>query len=536
MTAARKAVTDGSFHPDRAEFARLAAHYPVVPVTRRVLADGETPIGVYRKLAGGPGTFLLESAEHGRSWSRYSFVGVRSRATLTERDGEALWLDDPPPGVPLSGNPLDVLHACAKELRAPRLPGMPPLMGGLVGYLGYDFVRRIERLPSQAVEDLHLPELGMMLATELAVLDHDDGSCLLVSNAFPGGSASIDDAYDEAVARLREMTAALAQPTPASVATTATPDELPELAFHSRTPGGAYQRAVKEALEAIRAGDIFQVTVSQRFEVVTDADPLDVYRLLRTSNPSPYMYLLRLAGTGAEQTGAGSATLDVVGSSPESLVTVTGPNDGSAARAIARLHPIAGTRPRGGTDAKDAELAAELVGSEKERAEHLMLVDLGRNDLGRVCEPGSVRVVEFGAVERFSHVMHIVSTVVGEVRAGLDAIDVLTACYPAGTLSGAPKVRSMELIDELEPCRRGIYAGGIGYLDFGGDLDLAIAIRTATMRGGLAYVQAGAGIVADSDPDFEEAETRHKARAVLRALALAETLRPAADVPASRVP
>jgi anthranilate synthase component 1 len=525
-------VTDGSFYPDRAEFARLAAHYPVVPVTRRVLADGETPIGVYRKLAGGPGTFLLESAEHGRSWSRYSFVGVRSRATLTERDGEAVWLDDPPPGVPLRGDPLEVLHACAKSLRAPRLPGMPPLMGGLVGYLGYDFVRRIERLPSLAVEDLHLPELGMMLATELAVLDHDNGSCLLVSNAFPAAAASVDEAYDDAVARLREMTAALAEPTPASVAVIATPQETPELGFHSRTPAGEYQRAVESALEAIRAGDIFQVTVSQRFEVATDADPLDVYRLLRTSNPSPYMYLLRLAGTGAQSTGAGAATLDIVGSSPESLVTVTGTDSGL----VARLHPIAGTRPRGGTEAKDAELAAELVGSEKERAEHIMLVDLGRNDLGRVCEPGTVRVVEFGAVERFSHVMHIVSTVVGEVRADLDAVDVLTACYPAGTLTGAPKVRAMELIDELEPARRGIYGGGVGYLDFGGDLDLAIAIRTAVMREGMAYAQAGAGIVADSEPDFEEAETRHKARAVLRALALAETLRPAADVPVSPLP
>jgi anthranilate synthase component 1 len=532
-------VTDGAFYPDRAEFTRLAARYPVVPVTRRLLADGETPIGVYRKLAGGPGTFLLESAEHGRSWSRYSFVGVRSRATLTERGGEAIWLDEPPPGVPLRGNPLEVLHACAKGLRAPRLRGMPPLMGGLVGYLGYDFVRRIERLPSEAVDDLHLPELGMMLATELAVLDHDDGSCLLVSNAFPGAAASVDDAYDEAVGRLRDMTAALAQPTPASVALTAAPDDMPELAFHSRTPAGEYQRAVDTALEAIRAGDIFQVTVAQRFEVVTDADPLDVYRLLRTSNPSPYMYLLRLAGTGAESTGAGAATLDIVGSSPESLVTVTSTPDASAAngsRLVARLHPIAGTRPRGATEAKDAELAAELVGSEKERAEHLMLVDLGRNDLGRVCEPGTVRVVEFGAIERFSHVMHIVSTVVGDVREGLDAVDVLTASYPAGTLTGAPKVRAMELIDELEPARRGIYGGGVGYLDFGGDLDLAIAIRTAMMRGGIAYAQAGAGIVADSEPDFEEAETRHKARAVLRAIALAETLRPAADVPVSRAP
>jgi anthranilate synthase component 1 len=522
-------VTSGAFYPDLAEFTELAASYPVVPVTRRVLADGETPIGVYRKLAGGPGTFLLESAENGRSWSRYSFVGVRSAATLTERDGEAVWLDTPPPGVLLDGDPLDVLRSCARVLRAPRLRGMPPLMGGLVGYLGYDFVRRIEKLPSLAVDDTHLPELGLLLATELAVLDHSDGSCLLVSNAFPAAAESVEQAYAAAVERLEEMTAALAKPAAPSVAVTADPASL-EVEFRSRTQLPDYLHAVDQALEAIRAGDIFQVQVGQRFEVTTDADPLDVYRMLRTSNPSPYMYLLRLAGTGAERTGVGAATLDVVGSSPESLVTVTGAL-ASGAGMIARLHPIAGTRPRGATDEKDAALAAELVSDEKERAEHVMLVDLGRNDLGRVCEPGTVRVVEFGAVERFSHVMHIVSTVVGTVRAGLDAVDVLAACYPAGTLTGAPKVRAMELIDELEPVRRGIYGGGVGYLDFGGDLDFAIAIRTAVMREGKAYVQAAAGIVADSLPDFEEAETRHKARAVLRALALADTLRPAARMP-----
>ncbi len=523
-------MSDGSFFPDAAEFARLAADYPVVPVTRRVLADGETPVGVYRKLAGGPGTFLLESAENGRSWSRYSFIGVRSQATLTERGGEAVWLDDPPPGVPLTGDPLEVLRACAKALRAPRLSGMPPLMGGLVGYLAYDFVRRIERLPTIAKDDLQLPELGLLLATDLAVLDHSDGSCLLVSNVFPAAAVSVEQAYADATGRLEAMTAALAQPAAPSVAViggldASGPGAGVEVEFRSRTSNADYLQSVETALEAIRAGDIFQVQVGQRFEVTTDADPLDVYRMLRTSNPSPYMYLLRLAGSGAEHTGAGAATLDVVGSSPESLVTVTSELSGVSAR----LHPIAGTRPRGATEEKDAALAAELMNDQKERAEHVMLVDLGRNDLGRVCQSGTVRVVQFGAIERFSHVMHIVSTVVGAVREGLDAVDVLAACYPAGTLSGAPKVRAMELIDELEPVRRGIYGGGVGYLDFSGDLDFAIAIRTAVMREGKAYVQAAAGIVADSQPDFEEAETRHKARAVLRALALAETLRPATD-------
>jgi anthranilate synthase component 1 len=256
--------------------------------------------------------------------------------------------------------------------------------------------------------------------------------------------------------------------------------------------------------------------------VTTAADPLDIYRMLRTTNPSPYMYLLRLSGS--------QGPLDIVGSSPEALVTVTGDGGdpggaGAPPTLTARLHPNAGTRPRGATPEQDAALAAELVGDEKERAEHIMLVDLGRNDLGRVCRPGTVRVVEFGAVERYSHVMHIVSSVVGQVEAGCTAVDVLTACFPAGTLTGAPKVRAMEIIDELEPVRRGVYGGGVGYLDFGGDLNMAIAIRTAVVRGGTAYVQAAAGIVADSRPEAEEAETRHKATAVLRAIAMAETLR-----------
>jgi anthranilate synthase component 1 len=476
-------------------------------VTRRVLADGETPVGVYRKLAGGPGTFLLESAEHGRVWSRYSFVGVRSAATLSERDGRAFWSVPPPLGLPEDGDPLEVLRACAHGLRAPRLEGMPPLMGGLVGYVAYDFVRRLERLPEHAVADVDVPELTMLLATDLAVLDHEDGSCLLVSNALDGD-------YDAAVARLDAMTAALAQPAAPTVATTS---REPQFSFTSRTPAGEYQPKVHAALEAVRSGDIFQAQIGQRFEVRTVADALDIYRMLRATNPSPYMYLLRLDGP--------TGPLDVVGSSPESLVTVAKDENDPDGGAMARLHPIAGTRPRGATPEQDADLAAELVGDAKERAEHIMLVDLGRNDLGRVCRPGTVRVVEFGAVERYSHVMHIVSTVVGRVDADRTAVDVLAACFPAGTLTGAPKVRAMEIIDELEPVRRGVYGGGVGYLDFGGDLDMAIAIRTAVVTGGTAYVQASAGIVADSDPAMEEAETRHKATAVLRAIAMAENLR-----------
>ncbi len=504
-------MTTGEAIPDRAGFARLARGSRLVPVTRRLLADGETPVGVYRKLAGGrPGTFLLESAEHGRSWSRWSFVGVRSSATLSERDGRAVWTGPPPPGAPTDGDPLAVLAGTWRALLGPapaaELPGLPPLTGGLVGYLGYDVVRRIERLPAYATDDLGLPELTMLVATDVAVVDHYEASVLLVANALVSPDApadAVDAAYDDAVARLDAMTRDLATPAPPSVAVTR---PVPPAEHVSRTPAGQYQPAVKAALDAVRAGEVFQVQIGQRFETRTDADALDVYRVLRTLNPSPYMYLLRLDG------------FDIVGSSPEALVTVT------CGRAV--LHPIAGTRKRGDTPERDAELAAELVSDVKERAEHVMLVDLARNDLGRVCAPGTVRVVEFGALERYSHVWHIVSTVTGEVAPGRDALDVLTACFPAGTLTGAPKVRAMEIIDELEPVRRGVYGGAVGYLDAAGDLDMAIAIRTAVVRDGTAYVQASAGIVADSSPAAEELETRNKARAVLQALATAATLTP----------
>ncbi|HZB50067.1 MAG TPA: anthranilate synthase component I [Mycobacteriales bacterium] len=510
-------MTTGEPAPDRDTFRAQARQARLVPVVRRLLADGETPVGVYRKLAGGrPGTFLLESAEHGRSWSRWSFVGVRSVATLSERAGRAVWTGTPPPGAPTEGDPLDVLARTWRALLGP--PGapdgdLPPLTGGLVGYLGYDVARRLERLPGHPVDDLGLPELTMLVATDLAVVDHHLAGIVLIANALVPADAdevAVDAAYDDAVARLDAMTRDLATPAAPSIATLR---PVPPVAFVSRTPEGEYQPAVKAALDGVHAGEVFQVQIGQRFETPTSADALDVYRVLRTVNPSPYMYLLRLDG------------FDIAGCSPEALVTVTG------GRAV--LHPIAGTRKRGATPERDAELAAELVSDVKERAEHVMLVDLARNDLGRVCAPGTVRVVEFGALERYSHVWHIVSTVTGEVARGKDALDVLTACFPAGTLTGAPKVRAMELIDELEPVRRGVYGGAVGYLDATGGLDMAIAIRTAVLRDGVAYVQASAGIVADSDPVAEEKETRNKARVVLHALATAETLAPPLAPPAA---
>jgi anthranilate synthase component 1 len=494
----------------RADLGTLAATHRLVPVTRTLFADAETPVGVYRKLAAGrPGTFLLESAEPGASFSRWSFVGVDAVASLSVRDGVAAWDGTVPAGVPREGNPLEVLGAAWRALKGPRLPGLPPLTGGFVGYLGYDVVRWIERLPDKAVDELGLPELTMLLVTDLAAVDHHECTVVLIANALlqPGMSeADLDAAWGDAQRRLDAMQAALATPAPPTVATVSAADPARAI---SRTPPGEYRPAVEQALEAVRAGEVFQIQVGQRFSVTTAAEPLDVYRVLRTLNPSPYMYFLR------------TADVDIVGCSPEALVTV---HDGRAV-----LHPIAGTRRRGETAERDAALAAELVGDPKEQAEHVMLVDLARNDLGRISRPGSVQVVEFGAVERYSHVWHIVSTVESNVAEGKDAFDVLTATFPAGTLTGAPKVRAMELIDELEPVRRGVYGGAVGYLDAAGDLDMAIAIRTAVMRDGVAHVQASAGIVADSIPANEEQETRNKARAVLQAIATAETLRPVAD-------
>ncbi|MGW7273312.1 anthranilate synthase component I [Streptomyces sp. NPDC054864] len=492
---------------DLETFRKLASDRRVIPVSRRLLADGDTPVGLYRKLAAErPGTFLLESAENGRSWSRYSFVGVRSAATLTTRDGAAHWLGTPPVGVPTSGDPLDALRATVEALHTPRdlASGMPPFTGGMVGYLGYDIVRRLEKIGPGERDDLKLPELTMLLTSDLAVLDHWDGSVLLIANAINHNDlqTGVDEAYADAVARLDAMEAdlsrAVSQP-PAALP----PSELPE--YTALWGGEQYQEAVEDIKERIRAGEAFQVVPSQRFETPCDASALDVYRVLRATNPSPYMYLFRFDG------------FDVVGSSPEALVKV---EDGRA-----MVHPIAGTRPRGATPQEDQGLADELLADPKERAEHLMLVDLGRNDLGRVCEPGSVEVVDFMSIERYSHVMHIVSTVTGQVAEGRSAFDVLTACFPAGTLSGAPKPRAMQIIDELEPSRRGLYGGCVGYLDFAGDSDTAIAIRTALLREGTAYVQAGAGVVADSDPVAEDTECRNKAAAVLRAIHTANRLR-----------
>jgi len=488
------------------EFRSFARDHNVIPVFRKVLADGETPLGIYKKLAkNNPGTFLLESAAHGGVWSRYSFIGVRSQTTLTERDGKAAWLGTPPVGVPVDMDPLQALRLSVAHLKTPVIDGLPPLTGGLVGYMGYDAVRRLEKLPTLAIDDLNLPEIAFMLTSDLAVMDHSDGTLTLIANAinWDGSDERVDEAFLEAQIRLDRMQQDLLSPLAGDVS------EIPISAlpdFDRNISADEFRAKVEIAKEEIRAGEAFQIVISQRFTTECSSDSLDVYRALRLSNPSPYMYLFRF-----------ESGFDVVGSSPEALVKVTG-------REV-MVHPIAGTRKRSSSIEEDIRLGEELLADPKERAEHLMLVDLGRNDVGRVCTPGSVEVIDFMHIERYSHVMHIVSTVVGELAADAAPIDALFSVFPAGTLSGAPKPRAMEIIERLEPTRRGLYGGAIGYFDFTGNIDTCIAIRTALIRDQKAYVQAGAGVVADSDPESENQETINKAAAVLRAIAIAEGIR-----------
>ena len=487
------------------EFSAFAKNHTVIPVTRKFVADNETPLSLYSKLAKErPGTFLLESAENGRTWSRYSFIGVRSNAMLTEKDGVAQWTGMKPAGAPEGINPLEALEITTSHLKSVALADLPPLTSGLVGYLGYDAVRRMERLPSIAKDDLQIPELAFMLISDLAIFDHSTSVVTLIANAinWDGSDERVDEAFHDATARLDRMEGDLIASVPTDAGGVSFLDERAEPDFVRATSSSDYCAAVLKIKEEILAGEAFQVVLSQRFSVDVTATPLEIYRALRRHNPSPYMYLLRF-----------DDGLDVVGSSPEALVKISG--------RAAMVHPIAGTRRRGKDENEDQELAAQLLGDVKERAEHLMLVDLGRNDLGRVCKPGSVDVVEFMNIERYSHVMHIVSTVTGELNDDVSIVDALAAVFPAGTLSGAPKPRAMEIIEELEPTRRGLYGGIVGYIDFRGNLDSAIAIRTALIKDGTAYVQAGAGVVADSIPESEDQECVNKAAAVLTAIASA---------------
>jgi anthranilate synthase component I len=501
-------VTSLEVRPSRDEFRALVRDYTVVPVWREVLADLETPLSAFVKLVGDREGFLLESVEHAERWGRFSFIGRDPARTFVARGRNISWLGGAPPdGVPDDSGTLALLEALLARFRAPSLPDLPPFHGGIVGWMGYDTVREIERLGAPPRDDLGFPDAVCSLAGSVAAFDHFRQRMYLVENVYPppdADAATVDAMYDGAIARLDNAVADLGRPLP--YAPTLPPeDELDRLpALRRNFEGAAWTEAVNAAKEYILDGDIFQVVLSQRFDLVEPVEALDVYRVLRLVNPSPYMYYLH------------HPEATVVGSSPEALVQLRN------GRVISR--PIAGTRRRGRNPEHDRRLEAELVEHPKERAEHVMLLDLARNDVGRVVRYGTEQVEELMTLERYSHVMHMTSQVAGDLADGLGPIDVLRATFPAGTVSGAPKVRAMEIIDELEPTKRGPYAGVVGYVDFSGNLDTAIAIRTMFWRDGRATLQAGAGIVADSAPDDEDLECRNKARALLTAAAAAQRL------------
>lgn len=535
------ALMFGKSEPNLEDFRERATSHRVIPVSRTLLADGLTAIGLFETLCTDrAGTFLLESAEAGRSWSRYSFVGVRAAAMLTEQGGQARWLGKVPVGLPTTGDAWSVLRDSVTILNSssnsngPDGPDSPESHGqhndsgprftsGFVGCLAYDAVRLFEKLPDDNPSEVDIPDLAFLLATDLAVLDHFRGTVTLIAAAinFDATDERVDEAWHDAMSRLDAMQTALANPVGVNVSRAASVPTAGTGRTRSHATNDEYREAVDRAQKYIREGDAFQIVLSQRYSTPITARALDVYRVLRSSNPSPYMYLIRIPRESTEDGGGQMSDIsvfDVVGSSPEALVTVEDRQ--------CTVHPIAGTRQRGRDAQEDRALALDLLADHKERAEHVMLVDLARNDLGRVCEPGSVDVTEFMEIERYSHVMHIVSSVIGRLKEDSSALDALRATFPAGTLSGAPKVRAMEIIDELEPDRRGLYGGVVGYVDFRGNLDMAIAIRTAVIQDGVAHVQAGAGIVADSDPEAEAQECVNKAGAVLAALDVAQSLAP----------
>lgn len=487
------------YHPTLEEFRKMAAEGNLAPVYRELPADLETPVSVYLKLRGQGPSFLLESVEQGEQVGRYSFLGVQPTMTMTARGNEVTLGSST--GEPLEmhkGDPLELLSELITKRRPVTLPALPRLTGGAVGYLGYDLVRFIERLPDTASHDLDdIPDAIFLFADQLVVFDHVRHRLLVITNARLEGD--LTTAYAEAVSRVDAMVNRLRQP----LASPSTPTLGDGVDWESNFTQKRFEDAVRQAKEYIAAGDIFQVVLSQRLRRKTKADPFTIYRALRMLNPSPYMYFLELP-----------EDVRIIGSSPEMLVRL---EDDTA-----QLRPIAGTRWRGSTPDEDADLARELLEDPKERAEHVMLVDLGRNDLGRVCEYGSVHVPEFMEVERYSHVMHLVSHAEGRLRPELTSFDLMRAAFPAGTVSGAPKVRAMEIIEELEMSRRGPYAGAVGYFGYGGTMDTCITIRTIVMKGDTCYLQAGAGIVADSDPTREYEETLNKAKALADAVEQAE--------------
>lgn len=487
--------------PGREAVHRLFEQGDLVPVYRKLPADLETPVSVYLKLAQqGSYSFLLESVEGGEQIGRYSFLGVNPKGVITVRDGQVTRILH---GVtttrplPAGQDPLGAVKQEFARVKPVKVPGLPRFVGGAVGFLSYDAVRYFERLPSTAVDELHTPDAAFLLPDTLVIFDHAKHQLIVLANAHNTGDP--DAAYDDAVARVEQIVSALREPLPPiPQAEAPLNDEL-----KSNMTREKYEDNVRAAKEYIAAGDAFQIVLSQRLSRKTSAPPLAIYRALRMLNPSPYMFFLNFG-----------EDFSLIGASPEMMVRL---EDG-----VATVRPIAGTRKRGVDEADDARLAEELINDPKERAEHVMLVDLGRNDLGRVCLYGTVRVPRMMYIERYSHVMHIVSEVSGQIRPDMDAFDLLRATFPAGTLSGAPKVRAMEIIEELEGTRRGPYAGTVGYFSFDGSMDTCITIRSVFMRGDTLTLQAGAGIVADSDPSFEFEESINKARAVAAAIQYAE--------------
>ena len=496
------------FNISKEDFLSKASLGNVVPVYLAVFGGNDTPVGIYEKLSTGrSGTFLLESAEQG-VWSRYSFIGVSSRASFIETESAFLVRGSEsalPDGSSLPAAPLDAIKVIQSAWTTIELPDLPPLTSGLVGLFSWDVIRDIENLPSPNQQDYKRPKIHLEMVQDIIVLDHKTSSILIVSNIYCDSNLDFSSAYDGAVSRIESLVTKLQQPAAQVLSSAGDASQTQKTA---RTAHKGFLEAIEIAKDHVRAGDVFQVVLSQRIDVEVSARPIDVYRVLRALNPSPYMYLLNYEDIDGEYA--------VVGSSPEALVKVSGQH--------VVMHPIAGSRPRGADQRSDEAHAESLLADHKERAEHLMLVDLARNDLLKVCEPASVTVTQFMKIERFSHIMHLVSTVEGTLEQGSSPVDVFKATFPAGTLSGAPKPRALEIIDDLEEANRGIFGGVVGYLDFEGNADLAIAIRTAFIRDGIARVQAGAGIVLDSVPESEYQETLSKMSAVIASIEQANSL------------
>ncbi|WP_123040794.1 anthranilate synthase component I [Cohnella candidum] len=489
---------------------RMAGTYNVIPVVRRLMADTETPIRVFQQFRRDRRAFLLESVEGGVKWARYSFIGTDPFLVMRLKRGEVSFEQGGVTDKIRTTDPLGLIREKLRAYRSPALPELPPFTGGAIGFFGYDLLQYYEKkLPPHRVDDLNMDDMNFMFCDKVIVFDHLKQQVLVIGNVHVREGATdrdIEAAYREAVAGIEATIERLRRPLPL-VESRGAPPQDPELGtIHSNLSKEQFLSNVEQAKEYIRAGDIFQVVLSQRFHIETEVDPLQVYRVLRTMNPSPYMYCLKLDDEM------------IVGTSPEALVKV---DDGKL-----ETRPIAGTRPRGRTPEEDEALEKELLADEKERAEHVMLVDLGRNDLGRVSEYGTVKCDSYMQIERYSHVMHIVSNVTGRLRKDKDFFDAFLSCLPAGTVSGAPKLRAMEIIAELENEARGAYAGAIGYLGFSGSLNTCITIRTIIFKNGKAYVQAGAGIVWDSVPEKEYEETVNKAKGMLKAIRAAEAAFP----------